>query len=108
MKGFLVTFFTKQDERHGHAHLHEWLMRSAQAMGIEGSTAVMAAEGYGHHGRRHSMHFFELADQPLEVQMAMTEDQARRFFALLAQEGVEVFYVKAEVEFGRTPGAPAR
>ena len=102
MNGFLVTFFTKQDARHGPAHLHDWLMRTAKSMGITGSTAVTGVEGYGHHGKRHSAHFFELTDQPIEVQMAMTQEQALKFFCLLESEKIDVFYVKAPVEFGRT------
>ena len=61
---------------------------------------MMAAEGVDHTGRWHSAHFFDLADQPVEVTMAMTEDQAANLFAKIEQEKVQVFYVKAAVEFG--------
>lgn len=101
MKGFLVTFYTRQDQRQGHVPLHEWLMTEAKALGIRGSTAVAAAEGYDHRGRFHSAHFFELADQPIEVQVALTPDQAEDLFDRLRQAKVEVFYVRSEVEFGR-------
>ncbi len=104
MKGFQITFFTQQDRRHGHLPMFEWLMQEAKALGIRGSTVVTAAEGYGHSGRRHSAHFFELADQPVEVTMAMTEDQAMALFERLEHEKANVFYVKAPVEFG-TVGA---
>ena len=100
MRGFQVTFFTQQDRHHVHTHLHEWLMAEAQKLGIRGSTAVMAAQGYDHTGRFHSAHFFELADQPIEVQMAMTEAQCEQLFAVLRQEQVQLFYVKCQVEFG--------
>jgi hypothetical protein len=53
----------------------------------------------------HSAHFFELADQPVEVVMAVTEDESARLFARLQAEGVHLFYVKAPVEFGEI-GAP--
>lgn len=105
MKGFQVTFFTQQDRRHGRTQMHEWLLAEAKALGIRGSTVLVAAEGIDHAGRRHSAHFFELADQPIEVTMAMTEDQATALFARLEAEKANVFYVKALVEFG-TVGAP--
>ena len=104
MQGYQVTFFTQQDRHHGRRQMHEWLMDEAKALGIRGSTALMAAEGIDHTGRRHSAHFFELADQPIEVTMAMTEEQATTLFARLEAEKVNVFYVKAPVEFG-TVGA---
>jgi PII-like signaling protein len=106
MQGYLITFFMAQDRRHRHRLLHEWLLEAATSIGVRGGTVLAAAEGVGHHGRRHSAHFFELADQPVEVQMAMTQDQSERLFGLLAQEGVKVFFVKTAVEFGIT-GAEA-
>lgn len=100
MKGYMLTFFTQQDKRHAHKPLAEWLMLAARDLGIRGATIVAASEGYGHHRRIHSAHFFELADQPQEIVMAVTEDEAGRLFELIEQEGVHVFYVKSEVEFG--------
>lgn len=100
MKGYQITFFTQQDKRHAHKPLAEWLMLAARDLGIRGATIVAASEGYGHHRRIHSAHFFELADQPQEVVMAVTEEEARQMFELIEREGVHVFYVKSEVEFG--------
>lgn len=104
MKGYQVTFFTQQNRHHGHTQMHQWLMEEARALGIRGSTALVAADGIDHTGRWHSAHFFELADQPVEVTMAMTEEQATIVFARLEAEKVNLFYVKAPVEFG-TVGA---
>ena len=100
MKGYMLTFFTQQDKRHAHKPLAEWLMLAARDLGIRGATIVAASEGYGHHRRIHSAHFFELADQPQEIVMAVTDDEAGRLFELIEQEGVHVFYAKSEVEFG--------
>lgn len=106
MNGYQVSFFMQQDRRHGHRQMHEWLMQTAKSLGIHGSTAIMAAEGYDHTGKRHSMHFFELADQPIEVTIAMTDEQTRLLFERLEREKVNLFYVKSVVEFG-TVGATA-
>lgn len=100
MKGYQITFFTQQDRRHGHTPLAEWLMLAARDLGIRGATIIAASEGYGHHRRIHSAHFFELADQPQEVVMALNEEEANRLFALLEKERVHCFYVKSAVEFG--------
>ena len=40
---------------------------------------VAATEGFGHHRRIHSAHFFELADQPVEVIMAVTAAESAGF-----------------------------
>ena len=83
MKGYQITFFTQQDRRHGHTPLAEWLMLAARDLGIRGATIIAGSEGYGHHRRIHSAHFFELADQPQEVVMALNEEEASQLFALL-------------------------
>lgn len=100
MKGYQITFYTQQDRHHAHKPLAEWLMLAAKDLGIRGATIVAASEGFGHSRRIHSAHFFELADQPQEVVMAVTEEEATRLFDLLLAEGVHLFYVKSAVEFG--------
>ena len=102
MQGYQLTFFTQQDRRHGCTPLGEWLLEEARRLGLRGATLTTAAEGYGHAGRIHSSHFFELADQPLEVTMAVTADEADRLFARLREENVRAFYVKTPIEFGMT------
>lgn len=100
MKGYQITFFTQQDRRHGHKPLAEWLMLTARDLGIRGATIVAASESFGHDRRIHSAHFFELAEQPQEIVMAVSEEEAERLFELLTKESVHVFYVKSPVEFG--------
>ena len=100
MKGFQITFFTQQDRRHQHKPMAEWLMLAARELGVRGATIVAGSEGYGKHRRIHSAHFFELADQPQEIVMAVSEEESERLFDLLRSEGVHLFYVKAPVEFG--------
>ena len=102
MKGYQLTFFTQQDRQHNHLPLGEWLLQAAMKLGIGGATLIVATEGFGHDRKLHSAHFFELADQPVEVTMAVNEQQAERIFEHLRQEGVKVFYVKTPIEFGMT------
>ena len=105
MNGFQLTFFMQQDRRHGHQSLADWLVNEARRLGINGATLFGASEGFGHHGRIHSARFFELADQPLEVVMAVSAEEAERIFQRLEQEKVHLFYVKTPIEFG-TIGEP--
>lgn len=105
MNGYQITFFTQQDKRHHGKSLGEWLVFLAREMNLPGATLIAGAEGFGHHRRIHSAHFFELADQPQEIQMAVSTEDAERLFARLKAEGVHLFYVKTPVEFG-TLGKP--
>lgn len=100
MKGYQITLFTQQDHRHQGKPLSHWLLMVAREMGMPGATVVAASEGFGHHLRIHSAHFIDLADQPQEIQIAVSEADAQRLFERLIAEGVKIFYIKTPVEFG--------
>ncbi|HET9576859.1 MAG TPA: DUF190 domain-containing protein [Usitatibacter sp.] len=100
MNGYQVSFITVQAHRHAGRPVGEWLLQLAMEMGLRGATLIPASEGFGKHRRIHSAHFFELADQPVEVVMAVTEEESQRLFERLRREGVHLFYVKSPVEFG--------
>lgn len=102
MQGYQLTFFTQQDRKHGCLPLGEWLVQEARALGVGGATLIAASEGFGHHHRLHSAHFFELADQPIEVTMALNKADVERLFQRLRAEKINVFYVKTPIEFGMT------
>jgi PII-like signaling protein len=102
MHGFQLTFFTQQDRRHCGLSLAQWLLEEARNLGISGATLIQAAEGFGHDRKIRSAHFFELADQPLEVTMAVCAADAERLFKRLKEEKINIFYVKAPIEFGMT------
>lgn len=100
MHGYQITFFTQQDRRHDGKPLGEWLILLARELNLPGATLISGSEGIGHQRHIHATHFFDLADQPLEVQMVISEQESRRLFERLKKEGVSVFYVKTPVEFG--------
>jgi PII-like signaling protein len=102
MHGFQLTFFTQQDRRHCGLSLAQWLLEEARNLNISGATLIQAAEGFGHDRKIRSAHFFELADQPLEVTMAVSAADAERLFRRLKEEKINIFYVKAPIEFGMT------
>ena len=102
MQGYKLSFYTQQDRKHGHHPLAHWLVEEARRLGIRGATLNMAAEGFGHDGKLHSAGFFELADQPVEVSMVVTEEEADLFLYILKKEELDIFYVKTPAEFGMT------
>jgi len=107
--GFQLTFFTQQDRRHDGQPLAHWLLAFAKAQGALGGTLVAAGESFGHTGRFHSARFFELADQPVEVAIAVDAPTCGRLLAALEKEPIDLFYVKQPVEFGRVGAqAPAK
>ncbi|MDL2284286.1 DUF190 domain-containing protein [Oxalobacter sp. OttesenSCG-928-P03] len=105
MKGYKLVFYTRQDRQHGHQPLAHWLVEESQRLGFGGATLSMAAEGFGHDGKMHSAGFFELGDQPVQVCMAVTEEEADLFRYILQKEGINIFYMKIPIEFGMTSDA---
>jgi len=102
MQGFQLTFYTAQNRHHEQRPIHDWLLDEARKLGIKGATIIPASQGYGHDGVLHAAHFFELADQPVQVIMIVQSSEADQLFALLAQHALSLFYVKTPVEFGTT------
>jgi uncharacterized protein len=100
MHGYQLTFFTQQSRKHNGLPLGEWLLQEARKLGIRGATLTTATQGFGHDGKLHSAHFFELSDQPIEVIMALSETDAERMFARLHEEKINVFFVKTPIEYG--------
>ncbi|MGC3965261.1 MAG: DUF190 domain-containing protein [Rhodocyclaceae bacterium] len=102
MKGFQLIFFTQQNHQHGGLPLCEWLMREARAIGVQGATVMAASEGYGRSLKLHAAHFFELADQPVQVTMLTSEALANTLLHRLREEGLKIFYARVPIEFGST------
>ncbi|WP_447752724.1 DUF190 domain-containing protein [Pseudomonas nicosulfuronedens] len=102
MNGYQLKFFTQQDRKHAGLPLAQWLLEEARRQGVRGATLMMASEGFGKTGRIHYAHFFELADQPQEVTMAVSEEESERIFSVIRTAGVQLFYVKTPIEFGVT------
>jgi PII-like signaling protein len=108
MKGYMVVFFTQQNHRYKGKMLGEWIVDVAKEMGLRGTTLCTGIEGFGHTGKLHSLHFFELADQPTEIRLAITEDEAERLFERLDSEEISVFFTKTPIEMGTLGKTPSR
>ena len=78
----------------------DWIVDVVKEMGLRGATLSTGIGGFGHTGRLHSSHFFEMADQPTEIRMAITEDEYERLFKRLELEEISVFYIKTPIEMG--------
>ncbi|UTH74823.1 DUF190 domain-containing protein [Chromobacterium sp. IIBBL 290-4] len=100
MQGYQLSFFTQQDHRHHGLPLGEWIMQEARRLGIRGATLFAASEGFGNDRRIHAARFFDLADQPVEVTLALSAQEADLLLQRLREEGVKVFYMKTPVEYG--------
>ncbi len=100
MQGFQISFYTEQNRRIEGKVPSEWLMHLAKELGITGVTTFAGIEGVGGDGRRHSVRFFELVDQPIEIMMAVTEAQATALFEKLNSTETRVFYIKIPIDYG--------
>jgi PII-like signaling protein len=108
LNGCQLTFYTGQNRKHGHQTVCEWLLHEVRRLGIHGATVINAAEGVGHEGARHAAHALRLADQPLQIILAVTDDEAEQILALVMAENVHVFYTRFPIEFGVIGDDPAK
>lgn len=103
MQGVYLKFYVQENARHHGKLSYEWLLEQARALGIKGGSAFRAIAGFGRHGQLHEQHFFELAgDVPVQVGFAVKPADAERLLALLAQEQLNLFYLRLPVEIGVT------
>lgn len=100
MQGYQLSFFTQQDKRHAGHPMGEWIIDEACRLGVRGATMFAATEGFGRRHKLHSSHFFELADQPVEITMAVSAEEAKQLMERLREERIHLFYIKAPIEFG--------
>ena len=101
MRGYQISLLAEQDRRIEHRQATEWLLHLAKELGIAGCTVFSGVESFGADGRRHSARFFELADQPMELVMAVTEEQADRLFERIEAMETKIFYIKTPIEYGQ-------
>lgn len=105
MNGCFLKFYVAENRRHRHRLAYEWLLEEAIKLGLHGGSAFRALAGFGRHGRLHEERFIELAgDLPVEVSFVVTQDEADRFLAHVATQGLNLFYLRVPVDFGFTDG----
>jgi PII-like signaling protein len=105
MNGTLLRFYVQENRKHHHILLYEWLLEHARKTGIHGGSAFRAIAGFGRHGVLHEEHFFELAGNiTIEVDFAVSDDEADRLLASLREENVRVFYARIPIQYGVVEG----
>jgi PII-like signaling protein len=105
MNGTLLRFYVHENRKHRHRLLYEWLLEQAKALGIHGGSAFRAIAGFGRHGVLHEEHFFELAgDLTVEIDFAVSDDEAQRLLERIRAENISIFYVRLPIEYGVIEG----
>ncbi|MGC9561284.1 DUF190 domain-containing protein [Brachymonas sp. M4Q-1] len=101
-EGYQLQFYTTASRMHHGTPVARWLMELARELGAPGATLLAGAEGFGHDDRMHASHFFELADEPQIVSMALPADRAETLLQRIGQEGLHVFYTRAAIAWAMT------
>jgi PII-like signaling protein len=101
MDGSYLRLYVLQGQRLHGTTLWEWMLRTANGMGIRGGSAFHAMAGFGRHHRMHEDRFFELGGSlVVEVEFIVTADEKRKLLEAIAAEKVRVFYTEIPARFG--------
>lgn len=107
MQGSFLRFYVTQSHRLHGSPLWEWLLYTANRMGIRGGSAFHAMAGFG---RKHVMHedrFFELGGSLIvEVEFIVTAEEREQLLDRLKQEDIHLFYADIPASFGVLEPAP--
>jgi hypothetical protein len=102
MNAVCLRVFVPEAQRHHGKLTYEWLLDTAQGLGIPGGSAVRAVAGFGRHGR-HDAGFFELAGElPVVVEFFVDEAAATRLLEAIAAAGLQLVYARLPAEIGVT------
>ncbi|HET8584527.1 MAG TPA: DUF190 domain-containing protein [Casimicrobiaceae bacterium] len=105
MNGTLLRFYVHENRKHGHLLLYEFLLEHAKRVGIHGGSAFRSIAGFGRHGVLHEEHFFELpGDLTVEIEFAVTDEEADRLLEFIRSERISIFYVRVPIVFGAIEG----
>ena len=105
MNGTLLRFYVHENRKHRRILLYEYLLEQAKRLGIHGGSAFRAIAGFGRHGILHEEHFFELAsDLTVEIDFAVSDDEAERLLDFIRDERISIFYVRMPIVFGVIEG----
>ncbi|MCB1778038.1 MAG: DUF190 domain-containing protein [Candidatus Competibacteraceae bacterium] len=103
MDGSFLRFYIRENQRHDHRLLWEWLLEQANHMGIRGGSAFRAMAGFGRRHCLHEDHFFELGGTvTVEVEFIVTDDEAQKLLELLEAEKIRTFYTQIPAHFSVT------
>lgn len=102
MKGFCITFYAHEFQKHHGNLMYEWLLEFAKKNGIHGGSAYRGIAGFGRHGKLHEEHFFELASNvPVAIEFILSEQEKDLLIDRVKKEGVDLFYKVFPVDYER-------
>lgn len=94
--------FVSEASRHQGKLTYEWLLDTAQELGIAGGSAFGALAGFGRHGRRDAG-FFELAGKlPVVVEFFVETAMADQLLKHIGDAGLKLVYARLPAEIGVT------
>jgi PII-like signaling protein len=101
MDGLYLRFYVTEGHRLHGMLLWEWLLRTANKMGIRGGSAFHAMAGFGRHHKLHEDRFFELGGSLIvEVEFVVTPEEKQKLLDLIAAEQIRLFYAEIPARFG--------
>ena len=102
MTQICLRLYSREGQRHHAQLLYDYLLSSAQALGVAGGTVLRASAGFGRHGL-HEEAFFELGGElPVIIELILTQAQADAMLALCAEQQLRLFYIMLPVTAGIT------
>ena len=102
MNAVCLRVFVSEASRHHGKLTYEWLLDTAQGLGIAGGSAFRALAGFGRHGR-HDAGFFELAGElPVVVEFFVDAAMADQLLKRIAEADLKLFYARLPAETGVT------
>lgn len=102
MNAVCLQVFVSESSRHHGKLTYEWLLDTAQTLGIDGGSVFRAIAGFGRHGR-HDAGFFELAGElPVVVEFFVEAEMADRLLQTIANADLKLVYAKLPAEIGVT------
>lgn len=100
MQGSCLRFYLGEKQSHRGVLLWEWLLENANRLGLRGGCAFRAIGGFGRHHAVHEERFFELAGSSgVAVEFIARDDEIEELLALIAREGVRIFYLRLPAQF---------
>ena len=102
MSTLCLQIFVSESSHHHGRLTYEWLLDTAQQLGIGGGSAFRALAGYGRHGR-HDIGFFELAGElPVVVEFLVESALADQLLQTIAEADLKLLYAKWPADIGIT------
>ncbi|EKF76076.1 hypothetical protein A11A3_01240 [Alcanivorax hongdengensis A-11-3] len=102
--GYEVIFIAPQNRRHEGKLVTDRVIEEAEKLGLHRVTKRSDLEGTGHSGHTHAAHFFELADQPIELIYLLDDATADKLITAVDAAGIPVFCVQWQAAFGELGG----